>query len=333
MIDYGIPKTLDPTGKALTVSAWCVSEKPTGVVLAHGGPVNGYALVVLKGQPVFMVRTDSQLFIAKAKGRGKPITDKWVHLAGVLSEDKKMRLYMNGELIATAQASGLIAKVPAQGLQVGADDGAAVGEYRVPFPFKGIIDEVRVYHRALNEKEVAQLTNWGNEPKDKSLVLYSGFEQGKANDDSGNKHKGKIMGVNVVRAKTGQAMHFLGKSALGAGRNAVEHHWTQDIPILVRAMAKAGDTLFLIGPPDLVDEEETFTRLTKGDKEVEKILAQQDAALQGKQGAVMLVVNAKDGSTLARKKLPVLPVWDSLAVANGRLFYTTQKGEVVCLGE
>ena len=47
----------------------------------------------------------------------------------------------------------------------------------------------------------------------------------------------------------------------------------------------------------------------------------------------MLVVNAKDGSTMARKKLPVLPVWDSLAVANGRLFYTTQKGEVVCLSE
>ena len=56
-------------------------------------------------------------------------------------------------------------------------------------------------------------------------------------------------------------------------------------------------------------------------------------ALQGKQGAVMLVVNAKDGSTMARMKLPVLPVWDSLAVASGRLFYTTQKGEVVCLSE
>ena len=98
-------------------------------------------------------------------------------------------------------------------------------------------------------------------------------------------------------------------------------------------MAKAGDTLFLIGPPDLVDEEETFARLTKGDKDVGKVLAQQDAALQGKQGAVMLVVNTKDGSTMARMKLPVLPVWDSLAVASGRLFYTTQKGEVVCLGE
>ena len=139
--------------------------------------------------------------------------------------------------------------------------------------------------------------------------------------------------MNIVRAKTGQAIHFSGRSTPGGGGPGVEHHWTQDIPILVRAMAKAGDTLFLIGPPDLVDEEETFTRLTKGDKDVEKILAQQDAALQGKQGAVMLVINAKDGSTLAKMKLPVLPVWDSLAVARGRLFYTTQEGGVVSMGE
>jgi hypothetical protein len=254
-------------------------------------------------------------------------------LAGVLTKDKQMRLYVNGELAAEAKAPGLIESVPVQGLQVGADDGSAVGDYTTPFPFKGVVDEVRVYHRALNEQEMTKLADWGNEPKDKSLVLYSGFEKGKAIDDSGNKHLGKLSGVNIVRAKTGQAIHFTGKSTPGGGGPGVEHHWTQDIPILVRAMAKAGDTLFLIGPPDLVDEEETFARLTKGDKDVEKILAQQDAALQGKQGAVMLVVNAKDGSTMARKKLPVLPVWDSLAVANGRLFYTTQKGEVVCLGE
>ena len=39
------------------------------------------------------------------------------------------------------------------------------------------------------------------------------------------------------------------------------------------------------------------------------------------------------GLTKATKKLPALPVWDSLAVANGKLFYTTQTGEVICLGE
>ena len=65
-----------------------------------------------------------------------------------------MRLYVNGELAAEVKAPGLIESVPVQGLQVGADDGSAVGDYTTPFPFKGVVDEVRVYHRALNEQEM-----------------------------------------------------------------------------------------------------------------------------------------------------------------------------------
>jgi hypothetical protein len=113
----------------------------------------------------------------------------------------------------------------------------------------------------------------------------------------------------------------------------VPYDWTQDLPILVRAMAKAGDTIYVIGPPDLVDEEESFVKLTEGDPKVQKILAQQETALQGKEGAILLAIDVKTGLTKATRKLPSLPVWDSLAVANGKLFYTTQKGEAVCLGE
>ena len=91
--------------------------------------------------------------------------------------------------------------------------------------------------------------------------------------------------------------------------------------------------MFVIGPPDIVDEEESFIKLTKGDPKVQKILAQQEAALQGKQGALLLVIDVKTGLTKATHKLPALPVWDSLAVANGKLFYTTQTGKVICLGE
>ena len=32
-------------------------------------------------------------------------------------------------------------------------------------------------------------------------------------------------------------------------------------------------------------------------------------------------------------KLHSLPIWDSLAVARENVFFTNQKGEVVCLGE
>ena len=102
---------------------------------------------------------------------------------------------------------------------------------------------------------------------------------------------------------------------------------------MVRAMAKSGDILLLMGPPDLVDEEKSFVRLAEGDKEIEKVLSEQDQALQGKQGGILLLVNAQDGETKRTIKLPSLPVWDSLAVAKEKVYYTTQKGEVVCLSE
>jgi len=330
MVDYGTPKTLDPTNKALTIGAWCISEKVGGVVMAHGGPLNGYALVVQKGKPVFMVRSGEKLVTATGEIK---ITNKWVHLAGVLTKDKQMRLYVDGKLVAEAKAPGLVAKTPVQGLQIGADALSSVGEYATPFAFKGVVDEVRVYHRALNDPEMGKLADWGNEPKDKSLVLYSGFETGKATDDSGNKHAGVMTRANIVRAKTGKAVHFDGRSRPGGGGPSIEHQWTQDIPILVRAMAKAGDILLLMGPPDLVDEEKSFARLAEGDKEIEKVLLEQEQALQGKQGAILLLVNAKDGETKKTIKLHSLPIWDSLAVARENVFFTNQKGEVVCLGE
>ena len=38
MVSFGLPKTMDPTGKALTVSAWVNVKRPNGVILARGGP-------------------------------------------------------------------------------------------------------------------------------------------------------------------------------------------------------------------------------------------------------------------------------------------------------
>jgi hypothetical protein len=51
--------------------------------------------------------------------------------------------------------------------------------------------------------------------------------------------------------------------------------------------------------------------------------------LKGKDGAVMWAVSAADGKKLAEYKLESLPVWDGMIAANGRLFMTTLKGEVL----
>ena len=99
---------------------------------------------------------------------------------------------------------------------------------------------------------------------------------------------------------------------------------------MARAMLKAKNTLFVAGPPDLIDEESTFQRLVNRDPTVNAELAKQDEALQGKQGSLLIAVDAKDGSKLAEYRLDWLPRWDGIAAANGRLYLVTTDGRVVC---
>ena len=331
MVSFGAPKTMDPTGKPLTVSAWVNAKRPNGVILALGGPLNGYALVLQRARVGFLVRTDSKLSGVSVQQR---MVDRWVHVTGVLTADKKLRIYLDGKLAGKGEAAGLITATPLQGLEIGSDDGSPVGTYKSPHTLTGMVDGVRIYHRVLDDKEIAALFAGKALAKDPALMLACDFNNGKAQDASGKNHHGEIVAATAVPARDGQAMRFKSRPGAGAASaNAnVKHHWTQDLPILVNAMTMAGGRLYLMGPPDLVDEVDSFEKLKKGDPAVQKLLAQQDAALNGKQGTILLVVNPKDGTVIEKLKLPSLPRWDSLAAARGKLFYTTRDGRVVSLG-
>ena len=99
----------------------------------------------------------------------------------------------------------------------------------------------------------------------------------------------------------------------GNKKTFVEHIWTKDIPLLARAMLltpgdKATDRiLFVAGPPDIIDEEETFKKLSETDQEVQRLLAKQDAALEGKDGGLLRVIKAETGETLHGVKTDYLP--------------------------
>jgi hypothetical protein len=43
-------------------------------------------------------------------------------------------------------------------------------------------------------------------------------------------------------------------------------------------------------------------------------------------------LSIEDGRVLEERQVPP-PAWDGLAIANQRLFLTTQTGELLCLGE
>jgi len=110
---------------------------------------------------------------------------------------------------------------------------------------------------------------------------------------------------------------------------AVKFSWTCEVPILVRAMAKAGETLFIAGPPDLVDEAEAIQLLP--DPKASAALVEQEAAYLGEKGAVLWAVSAADGKKLAEYKLDALPAFDGLSIAAGRLYLATETGKLICM--
>jgi hypothetical protein len=124
-----------------------------------------------------------------------------------------------------------------------------------------------------------------------------------------------------------------GVPAAGGDRNSlIEPRWNVDVPIYVRAMVLSGSRLFIAGPPDLIDEESTFRQLSEKDAAVEKLLAAQAEAIDGRQGGRLLAVNADTGELERSVELDGLPSWDGLSAARGQLLLTTLDGRVLCFG-
>ncbi|MEN9575041.1 MAG: hypothetical protein RL514_2896 [Verrucomicrobiota bacterium] len=113
----------------------------------------------------------------------------------------------------------------------------------------------------------------------------------------------------------------------------VQNQWQRYVPIVTRAMAMAGKTVFVSGPDDVIDEEYAFERLAAKDKSILQQLQEQDDALEGKRGGTLWGVSVTDGKQGAALQLASPPVWDGMAVAQGRLYVSSVDGVVRCFGK
>jgi len=114
-------------------------------------------------------------------------------------------------------------------------------------------------------------------------------------------------------AKTGEVQPGPRGKRATAGRPALER-WRANIPLTGKAMALAGDVVFIAGTPVAFPEDD----LAK--------------AYEGRMGGVLWAASAATGEKLAEYKLDAAPVWDSMAVAGGRLYIATQDGKLRCCG-
>jgi outer membrane protein assembly factor BamB len=108
-------------------------------------------------------------------------------------------------------------------------------------------------------------------------------------------------------------------------RDEAKPQWEKPLPIQVRAMVRADQTLFVAGPA--LEEEDGGRRTDdKGQKT-------QSGTPSSNSGARLLAVAASDGAVLASYHLESAPVFDGMAAVAGRLYLTLEDGSVVCLEE
>ena len=150
-IELGKPQQLPIADTPLTVAAWVKSDAPNGVVVARGGAFCGFSLYLKDGLPKFGIRQaqDRPAYIAAGK---EQVAGRWVHLAGVIRPDR-IELHVNGTRAGTTEGAGYIPGNCGQGMEIGFDLGNSPAE--ITDHFQGIIDEVKVFHAALTQEEIA----------------------------------------------------------------------------------------------------------------------------------------------------------------------------------
>ncbi len=124
--------------------------------------------------------------------------------------------------------------------------------------------------------------------------------------------------VGVELRGGGRAVEKLDNPAFGLDKmtgytRAEPPLWTLWLPVRVRAMVKAGDTLFAAGTPDVLDEKDPY------------------AAFEGRKGASLVSVSAKDGKKLSEFPLSAPPVFDGMMAAGGRLLVALEDGSLLCM--
>ena len=123
-----------------------------------------------------------------------------------------------------------------------------------------------------------------------------------------------VFGMPVNRGSTFNPRNGYALIAKTRSGDSWSSKWTVQIPTTGKAMALAGDTVFVAGAPLIFKSDDL------------------SATYEGRRGAVLQVVSAADGSKLAEYTLDVLPAWDGMVAAYGRLFIVNQDGSIDCWG-
>ena len=181
--------------KDAAAGAWYPTTPPNvGYTLRGGG----------SGQVAFAVAVGGRL--QQAVSTATVPAGSWHHLAGTF-DGQHIAVYIDGALVATTAASGAISPSAGTNVMVAADPIDPQAK------FSGVIDEVRIYDRALAAGEVAALwaaPDAGYGDSDPALVLRLPMDEGsgRRTADSVTGQEETIIAGDWVPGRSGSALSF-----------------------------------------------------------------------------------------------------------------------------
>jgi outer membrane protein assembly factor BamB len=136
--------------------------------------------------------------------------------------------------------------------------------------------------------------------------------------EPGSRPPGRWLPQSDFSRARGDEMRSLDSEAFGLDKmigytRAEPPLWKSWLPTRIRAMVKAGDTLFVAGAADEFDPEDPY------------------AMFDRPKDARVVAISAQDGTQLSETALDQPPVFDGMIAAQERLFVSLCDGSVVCL--
>jgi hypothetical protein len=161
-VDVG---SIDVESNEMTIAAWFKAddfEETDGHILAKGTAPNLQQIVWMLGTDNnngiklrFRVRTNGAEAASLEASSGNIQTGEWVHAVGRY-DGSSMTLFKNGVRVGSMPHSGTVAVNPNAPVWIGDVSGS------VRKPFDGVIDDVRLYDRALSDEQIQSLYHDGS---------------------------------------------------------------------------------------------------------------------------------------------------------------------------
>ncbi|MBI4861555.1 MAG: LamG domain-containing protein, partial [Candidatus Riflebacteria bacterium] len=143
--------------QAVTLEAWIWWE-PTSqwqpIIARSDWPRRAFGLYLHESRLINLSYVSAAGNVAAIQSAAGVVPARqWVHVAGTIDTVAgAMRLYVNGIEVARGSSADSLAEAPGLPVQLGAADAGYPASCR---PFKGALDEVVIYNRALSASEVA----------------------------------------------------------------------------------------------------------------------------------------------------------------------------------